>query len=97
MPIGHPPDLFPREITSREQNDLIIRASADLLDDRVDRYLRMGCARGAIGLSSRRENGQEGQEWGAANGHACDVVRTPSLQAIVTSAGRDSAFILRIT
>jgi len=41
---------------------LIIRASADLLDDRVDRYLRMGCARGAIGLSSRRENGQEGQE-----------------------------------
>jgi len=33
----------------------------------------------------------------AADGHACDVVRTPSLQAIVTSAGRDSAFILRIT
>src|SRR6185295_968336 len=43
-------------------NDLIIRASADLLDDRVDRYLRMGSARGAIGLSARRENEQEGQE-----------------------------------
>ena len=33
----------------------------------------------------------------SADGHACDAVRTPSLQAIVTSAGRDSAFILRIT
>ena len=45
-----------------------------------------------------RENGTGGkQERAVPDGHACDAVRTPSLQAIVTSAGRDAAFILRIT
>ena len=33
----------------------------------------------------------------SVNGQTGDGVRRPSLQAMVTSAGRDSAFILRIT
>ena len=62
----------------------------------IDTYVWDG--REKLSDGDRGEGTQQGDGSGReADAHACDVVRTPSLQAIVTSAGRDSAFILRIT
>jgi len=85
-------------IAWRARDDWSIRACADLLDDRVDRYLRMGSVRGLNRSEpgQRTKKGWEDPDLASADYRVSGAVRDPSVQAMVTNAGSESDFILRI-
>ena len=90
-------DLFASvEIRLVHADDWSIGPRVDLLHDGVDRYQGMGDVRGLVRFVETADDRQEDRNGRSAAGQTVGAVRSPSLDAMVTRAGRESAFILRI-